>query len=79
MKADMWPMFAPTTMSMPFIEMPQRDEAFALDDEQAAAAGGAGRLAGVALDDDPARHHVLGDAGPASRARDVACWFMPAQ
>ena len=27
MKADMWPMLPLTTMSMPFIEMPQREEA----------------------------------------------------
>ena len=27
MKADMWPMLPCTTMSMPFIEMPQREEA----------------------------------------------------
>ena len=27
MKADMWPILPCTTMSMPFIEMPQREEA----------------------------------------------------
>ncbi len=27
MKADMWPILPRTTMSMPFIEMPQRDDA----------------------------------------------------
>jgi hypothetical protein len=27
MKADMWPILPCTTISMPFIEMPQRDEA----------------------------------------------------
>ena len=30
MKADMWPILPCTTMSMPFIEMPQRDEALPL-------------------------------------------------
>src|SRR5436190_1633372 len=35
----------------------------ALDDQQAAAAGGPGILAGVAFDHDLARHHVLADAG----------------
>ena len=67
-------------MSMPFIEMPQRERGVALDDEEPAAAGGAGVLAGVAFDDDVARHHVLGHAG-AGRAvdDDGACLFMPAQ
>ena len=51
-------------MSMPFIEMPQRERGVAVDEQQAAAAGGAGRLAGVALHMDEARHHVLGDADP---------------
>ena len=35
----------------------------AVDDQQAAAAGRAGRLLGVALHVHAARHHVLGDAG----------------
>ena len=53
----------------------------ALDDQQAAAAGRAGLLAGIAFDMHVAGHHVLGDA----RARadrgsaTVACLFMPAQ
>ena len=48
----MWPIEPPTTMSMPFIEMPQRDDGIALDDEQPAMAGGARRLAGIARDPD---------------------------
>ena len=35
----------------------------ALDDEEPAIAGGARRLAGIALDAHDARHHVLGNAG----------------
>ena len=49
-------------MSMPFIEMPQRAEALPSMTQQAAAAGGARRLRGVALHVHAARHHVLGDA-----------------
>ena len=42
--------------------MPQRDEALPSITQEPAAAGGAGRLAGVAVDMDEAGHHVLGDA-----------------
>ena len=42
----------------------------AVDAEQPATAGGAGRLAGVALDMDEARHHVLGDAGAGAAMDD---------
>ena len=48
----------------------------AVHDEQAAVAGRAGRLAGVAVDDDRARHHVLGEARCPrcrARARSRAC------
>ena len=51
-----------------------------MDDEQTAVAGRAGGLARVALDDDGAGHHVLGEpvlAFPCTRT--VACLFMPAQ
>jgi hypothetical protein len=65
---------------MPFIEMPQRDAGIALDDQQPAAPGGAGILAGVTFDDDGAGHHVFRNARP-GRSLDVmvACLFMPAQ
>jgi hypothetical protein len=50
MKADMWPIARHDD-----VDALHRDAAarrgIALDDEQAAAAGGAGRLAGIALDD----------------------------
>ena len=61
MNALMCPMSPPTTMSTPFIEMPQRAAAIAVDDEQAAVGGGAGGLASVAAHPHRARHHVLGD------------------
>ena len=70
MKPDMWPMLPCTTMSMPFIEMPQRLEALPLMTSKPAAPGRAGILAGIAVDDDRARHHVLGHARP-GRALDA--------
>ena len=65
-------------MSMPFIEMPQRDEALPSMREQPAAPGRARRLAGIARHMDEARHHVLGhaDAGAAmdqTRSRACSC------
>ena len=70
MKADMWPI-------LPLhddVDALHRDAAarggVALDDQQAALAGGAGILAGVALDADLARHHVLGDAGAGRAMHD---------
>ena len=65
MNALMWPTMPPTTMSTPFIEMPQRERGIALDHQKAAVAPGAGGLRGVAVDPDRARHDVLGDARPA--------------
>ncbi len=70
MKADMWPILPFTTMSIPFIEMPQREEALPSITEKAAAAGGAGILAGVALHDHRARHHVLRHARPGAAVDD---------
>ena len=55
MNALMCPTEPRTTMSTPFIEIPQRADGVAVDDEQAAAAGRARRLARVAVDDDAAR------------------------
>ena len=43
--------------------MPQRADGVAADDEETAPRRRAGRLARVAVDDDPPGHHVLGDAG----------------
>ena len=60
----MWPIEPFTTMSMPFIEMPQRADGVAVDDEQAAAAGRAGATAWRRPSRARARHHVLGDARP---------------
>ena len=59
-------------MSTPFIEMPQREDGVAADDQQPAAAGRPGRLARGALDDNRARHHVLRhpDAAVAVHADD---------
>ena len=59
----MWPTEPLTTMSMPFIEMPQRAEALPSITSSPPRAGRAGRLAGVALHVHLARHHVFGDAG----------------
>ena len=64
MNADMCPTEPFTTMSMPFIEMPQRAEALPSMTQQAAAAGRARRLARHRLHVHAARHHVLGDARP---------------
>ena len=50
-----------TTTSAPFSEIAAR-RCRAVDDERAAVGRGAGRRARVALDDDGARHHVLGHA-----------------
>ena len=70
-----------TTMSMPFIEMPQRAAALPSIDEKAAASGGARILAGVALDARRRRtscsRRRRGRRMPCTIT--VACLFMPAQ
>ena len=71
----MWPTDPPTTISMPFIEMPQRDEASPFDDEKPAIAGGARRFGRIAGDAHDARHHVLGNAG-AGMAMDDDLGFL---
>jgi hypothetical protein len=80
MKADMWPTIAATTMSTPFIEMPQRELASALDDEQAAAAGGAGILGSVAGDAHAPDIMFSATPGPALAMHVTRRGlFMPAQ
>jgi hypothetical protein len=80
MKADMCPILPCTTMSIPFIEMPQRELALPLMTSSPPWPVAPGILAGVALHDDGARHHVLGHARPGgARHPDVACLFMPPQ
>ena len=62
MKADMWPILPCTTMSMPFIEMPQREEALpSMSNSPPRPVAPAYWLASP-FDMDDARHHVLGDA-----------------
>ena len=65
---------------MPFIEMPQRAR-IAVDHQETAAAGGAGRLAGITFDPHLAGHHVFGHAGAgvAMHNHRAASLFMPAQ
>ena len=63
MNALMCPTEPRTTMSTPFIEMPQRAEASPWTTSSPPRPVAPGRLARVAVDDDRARHHVLGDAG----------------
>ena len=82
MNALMWPTEPRTTMSTPFIEIPQRAAALPSIDEQAAVAGRAGRLARVAR-----RRRRVPDimfsatpgARVAVRRAPSACLFMPAQ
>ena len=55
MNALMCPTEPCTTMSTPFIEIPQRAEALPRITSEPAAAAGAGRLARVAVDHDACR------------------------
>ena len=63
MKALIWPTEPPTTMSTPFIEMPQRALASPSMTTQPAASRGGRRLRGVAAHPHAPAHDVLGDAG----------------
>ena len=75
MKADIWPTEPPTTMSMPFIEIPQRDEASPSMTSKPAIAGGTRRFGRIAGDAHDARHHVLGNAD-AGMAMDDDLGFL---
>ena len=76
----MWPTEPRTTMSMPFIEMPQREEASPSITRSPPWPEAPAALRAVAADADAARHHVLGHARP-GMAVDVisASLFMPPQ
>jgi hypothetical protein len=79
MKADMWP----TIAADDDVDALHRDAAarrgIALDDEQAALAGGPADWRHCPSPA-PARHHVLGDADAGVAVDDdFACLFMPAQ
>ncbi len=50
--ADIWPILPCTTMLIPFMEMPQREEALPLITSKPTMPGGTGILAGVTFDDD---------------------------
>ena len=62
MKADRCPTDPFTTMSMPFIEMPQRAEALPSITSRPPQPVAPARLRGVALHMDAPGHHVFGDA-----------------
>ena len=79
MKALMWPILPCTTMSMPFIEIPQRRRGIALDHQQPAMRRRPGILAGIAVNDDVPDIMFSADPGPTEPIWTVACLFMPAQ
>ena len=64
MKALMWPTEPFTTMAMPFIEMPQREEASPSTTSSPPRPEAPAALRAVAGDVDAAGHHVLGHARP---------------
>ena len=68
----MWPTLPPTTMSQPFSEMPQRDEASPSITSSPPCPEAPAHSEAQPLHADRPRHHVLGDA-PADVAvhRDV--------